>query len=197
MYLLRKPAAIITGVLLLLLCACGSGEAEESGKPLQTVPPTVSEKMAEPKLAHRDDIFEMKLNIDKTAFKVGEPIDLSASLTYVGEEESITVWGSSSAKVIFTITDGKDFTMDGIATMDLVPLKIARGETLEYPFFKSGGYSPDGQDAEFWKKFYSEKELLLPAGTYLISAHCNFSLTEEVVDSHYNGEVYIAVTVSE
>lgn len=193
---LRLPQFLAAVALLLLLCACGSGKPGESGKPSGTIPPVVTEKMAEPKLMHKDDIFEMKLNIGKTDFKVGEPIELSASLTYIGEEDAITVWGPS-AKVIFTLTDGKEFDMEGASTMDLVPLEIAQGETLEFPFSKSGGYGADDPDAQFWKKFYAEKELLLPPGTYLISALCNFSLTEEVVDSHYDGEVYTTITVTE
>ncbi|RCW39729.1 hypothetical protein [Paenibacillus prosopidis] len=160
----RLPQFFTAVALLLLICACGSDKSGESGETEETIHPVVTEKMAEPKLKHKFDGFEMKLNIDKTDFKIGEPIELSASLNYIGEEDAITVWGPRS-KVIFTLTDGKEFDMEGASTMDLVPLEIAQGETLEFPFSKSGGYDSDDPDAEFWKKFYAEKELLLPAGT--------------------------------
>ncbi|MCR2805803.1 hypothetical protein [Paenibacillus soyae] len=189
----RLPRLLAAAMLIILLSACGSDKTEE---PMGTMPPALAEKMAEPKLVHKDDLFEMKLNIGRTEFKTGEPIELSASLTYIGEEESITVWGPGT-RVVFAITDGKDFDMDGATTLELASHELARGETFEYPFEKSGGFGADDPDAAFWKKFYAEKELRLPAGTYLISAVCNFSLTEEVVDSDYRGEVYTTVTVTE
>ncbi|RIX50139.1 hypothetical protein D3P08_21565 [Paenibacillus nanensis] len=132
----RRPSVVAAGALFLLLCACGSGAAGNNDKLLSTVPPAISEKLASPKLTHRDDLFELKLHIDQTMFKADEPIVLSASLTYIGEEESITIWGSSSAKVVFTLTDGKKFNMDGAVTTDLVPLELTRGEALEIPFSK-------------------------------------------------------------
>ncbi len=142
----------------------------------------------------KDDQFEMKLNITKTKFKVGEPIVYSASLTYIGNSEWILIWGGHTY-ILFFVTDGRKIKMDGANTAELTATKLNRGETHDFPFFKSGGYSSNDPYAGFWKKFYAEKDLLLPAGTYLITAICGFSLTEKVVDSHYNGEVHTTITV--
>lgn len=150
--------------------------------------------MENPKVVHKDNQFEMKLNIEKTKFKVGEPIVYSTSLTYIGNNESFTIWGGHTY-ILFTVTDGKKIKMEGVNTAELTSTKLNRRETHEFPFFKSGGYSADDPDAGFWKKFYLEKDLILPAGTYLITAYCDFSLTEKVVDSHYNGEVHTTIIV--
>jgi hypothetical protein len=182
--------------LIVLLSACGNRTGELPGQQLSTIDPEITRKMTEPKLVQKDDLFEMKLNIAKTTFKVGEPIVYSTSLTYIGEQKSFTIWGPQTY-IGFYLTDGKKIQMDGASTTELMSTKLIRGETLEFPFFKSGGYGSKDPDAGFWKKFYSEKDLLLPAGTYLIAASCNFSLTQEVVDSHYNGEVYATITVVE
>ncbi|OBZ16462.1 hypothetical protein [Bacillus sp. FJAT-26390] len=182
--------------LIVLLSACGHGNGELSGQQPSTIDPEITKKMSEPKLVQKDDLFEMKLNITKTTFKVGEPIVYSTSLTYIGEQKSFTIWGPETY-IGFYLTDGKKLRMDGASTMELMSTKLIRGETLEFPFSKSGGYGSKDPDADFWKKFYSEKDLLLPPGTYLIAASCNFSLTQEVVDSHYKGEVYTTITVVE
>jgi hypothetical protein len=187
--------ALLWLAAIVLLIACGGEERPEG--PSSTTNPIVAERMGNPKLVHKGEPFEMRLNVEKTTYKEGEPIVLSASLTYTGDEKEFTVWGSSSAKVGFTLTDGKDFDMDGASTSDLTHMKFARGETMEFPFVKSGGYGSDDPDAEFWRAFYAEKELKLPAGQYLIAAHCNFSLTQDVVDSHYDGDVYTTITVVE
>jgi hypothetical protein len=172
-----------------IFSACSS----ENGKAL-AIDPKIMKMMNEPKLLNKDDQFEMKLNINKTKFKVGESIVYSASLTYIGDSNSITIWGPKTY-VAFSITDGKKFKMEGTTTAELAATELFRGEVREYPFFKSGAYSSDDPEAGFWKKFYAEKELLLPAGTYIISSICVFSLTEKVVDSHYNGDVYTTITV--
>jgi hypothetical protein len=179
-------------MITLLFTACDA----ESIKPPKSssLDPAIKKMMAEPKLVHKDDQFEMKLNIKKTKFKVGEPIVYSASLTYIGNSKSILIWGGHTY-ILFYVSDGKKIEMTGANTLELTATKLMQGETHEYPFVKSGGYSPNEPDAAFWKKFYAEKNLLLPAGTYLISARCDFSLTEKVVDSHYNGEVHTTITV--
>ncbi|WP_308636405.1 hypothetical protein [Paenibacillus silvisoli] len=184
---MRRIAMLVVVLLLSLsLSACGSSGNKEKE---EAADPAVAAKMASPKLVHKDDLFEMKLNIAKTTFSKDEPIVYSTSLTYIGNQDSITIWGGQTY-IGFTITDGKKFHMDGAMTT-----KLQKGVTTEYPFYKSGGYGADDPDADFWHDFYKEKELRLPPGKYLITAGCVFSLDESVVDSHYDGEVYTTITV--
>jgi len=179
-------------LVILFFTACGS----QNGKTQQpsTLEPAIKKLMEEPKLIHKDDQFEMKLNIAKTKFKAGEPIVYSASLTYVGNNKSIIIWGGHTY-ILFSVTDGKKIKMEGANTAELTATELNQGETHEYPFFKSGGYSANDPDAGFWKKFYEEKDLILPSGTYLITARTDFSLTEKVIDSHYYGEVHTTIAV--
>lgn len=81
--------------------------------------------------------------------------------------------------------------------MDLSPTEFKQGKTVAYPFVKSGGYSSNDPDAAFWKSFYAEKELRLPAGTYLVTASSNFALTQDVLESSYAASVYATITVTE
>ncbi|MBD2869274.1 hypothetical protein [Paenibacillus arenilitoris] len=175
-------------LLALLLSACGTKEQ------IKEIDADVLERMNNPKLAHRDELFELKLNIGKTTFSANEPISYSASLTYIGDGDSFTVWGSHTI-VAFRITNGLDFDMEGASTSELAATKLLKNKTVLYPFVKSGGYSHDDPNADFWRQFYSRKELVLPQGNYLIEAVCVFSLDESVVDSHYNESVYTMITV--
>jgi hypothetical protein len=179
-------------IVTLLFTACGAKNVKTQEP--STLDPATKKLMSEPKLIHKDDQFEMKLNIAKTKFKVGEPIVYSASLTYIGNNKSILIWGGHTY-ILFSVTDGKKIKMEGVNTLELTATKLNQGETHEYPFFKSGGYTANDPDAGYWKKFYAEKDLILPAGTYLITARSFFSLTEKVIDSHYNGEVHTTITV--
>jgi hypothetical protein len=175
-------------LFLMLLAACGDKEQKRE------IDPDVQERMNKPQLVHRDERFELKLNIEKTTFAAGEPIPYSASLTYIGDEDSFTVWGGHTI-VGFQITNGLDFDMEGASTTELVSTKLVKDKTVVYPFVKSGGYSNDDPKADFWREFYHEKELILPPGKYLIEAVGLFSLDESVVHSHYDTSVYTMITV--
>ncbi|KRE24924.1 hypothetical protein [Paenibacillus sp. Soil522] len=175
-------------LLVLLITACGSMERKKE------VDADVLERMNNPKLVHRDELFELKLNIEKTTFSADEPIPYTASLTYIGDGDSFTVWGSHTI-IGFRITDGLDFDMEGATTLELTATKLLKDKTVVYPFAKSGGYSNNDPKADFWREFYNEKELILSPGKYLIEAVCLFSLDESVVDSHYNESVYTMITV--
>lgn len=179
-------------IFALLFTACGDKNSNTKGH--STIDPATKELMSEPKLEHKDDLFEMKLHIEKTKFKAGEPIVYSATLTYIGNNKSIQIWGGQTY-ILFSVTDGKKINMEGVNTLELTSTVLNQGETQIFPFFKSGGYSANDPDAAFWNKFYSEKDLILPAGTYLISARCVFSLSEKVVDSRYNAEVHTTIIV--
>jgi hypothetical protein len=185
---------LLSIAFMFIACSAEHGKTPQPTMDPVTMDPVIKKMMEEPKLVHKDDQFEMKLNIQKTKFKVGEPIHYSASLTYIGNNDSITLWGPQTY-IVFTLTDGKKTKMEGATTAELKSTRLIRGETHEYPFFKSGVYSDTDPDAKFWKNFYAESDLLLPAGTYLIAANCEFSLTEKVVDSHYDGEVHTTIIV--
>jgi hypothetical protein len=175
-------------LLVFLLMICGATEQKKE------IDADLLERMNNPKLVNRDELFELKLNIEKTTFFAKEPIQYSASLTYIGDGDSFTVWGSHTI-VAFLITNGQDFDMDGVISLELAATKLLKNKTVVYPFMKSGSYSNEDPKADFWREFYSEKGLTLPPGKYLIEAVSTFSLDESVVDSHYYESVYTLITV--
>lgn len=68
----------------------------------------------------------------------------------------------------------------GGLTLDILKkTELKKGEIYIIPFSKSGGFSEDDPDADFWRDFYSEKTLKLPEGEYIFSAITSFTLDEE------------------
>ena len=142
-------------LLALLLTACGTKEQKKE------IDADVLERMNNPKLVHQDELFELKLNIEKTTFSAEEPIPYSSSLTYIGDGDSFTVWGSHTI-IGFRITNGLDFDMVGATTSELAATKLLKNKTVVYPFVKSGGYSNDDPRADFWRNFIARRNSFYP-----------------------------------
>lgn len=125
--------------------------------------------------------FVLKLLADKASYTTDEAIQIRATLEYVGEKDTVTIW-HGIPYISFSLTDGADFNVDGIIMTVLTSTELNKGEVYEFDYVKSGGFSADDPNAEFWEKFYREEDLRLPAGTYTVSVRGAFSLSEDVAN---------------
>jgi hypothetical protein len=180
---LKKLVAIILALVFLTSCNNNS-----SVVPSKKLDPLSNQFVSE------DDLFRLVLHIDKLNYRSDEKIDLHSTLEYLGSKKKITIW-HGLPYINYYITDEKDFNTGGIALTILTSSTLNKGEVYTYPFSKTGGFSEDDPKADFWRTFYSEKDLYLPPGKYKLSVSCNFSFTEDVKESKYNNIVEIEITV--
>jgi hypothetical protein len=149
----------IAGLLaaLLVLAACG-----EDGRPGASEPIV---------LDGRQDGFLLLLRIGSDTVDAGAPIDISATLTWDGPAPRATVWGSGSGVVSFVIQqlDGT-IAVGGAMTADCRAHDFDRLVPVTIPFAKSGGYSEDDPNADFYRTFYADPVLRLPSGRWKVSA---------------------------
>lgn len=151
-------SAVILAILSLMACAPSMGP----------IPPGTGDAWAH----NNDGTFEIKLYTDKQDYKEGEPVTCYATVEYVGEGDSVTIY-SSDPLVGFGLKDDKYF--DGKYVVDdvLITTQFNKGEPVTYEFVKSGSWSSDDKNAEFYERFYNEKQLILPPGDYVITAAIN------------------------
>lgn len=124
-----------------------------------------------------DSVFKLSIHTDKNEYAAGEAVSCYATLEYVGEEDSLRIY-SSDPLVYFTIQGGR-FTGDYAVSDELMTTTFKKNEPVRFDFVKSGGYSADDADAAFWESWYAEPELMLPAGTYTISAKADGFFDED------------------
>lgn len=138
--------------------------------------------------------FELKLFADKKSYTTEDAIQIWATLEYVGEKDTVTIW-HGIPYISFSLTDGADFNVDGMIFTVLTSTELNKGEVYHFDYAKSGRFSADDPDVEFWEKFYQEEDLKLPAGTYAVSVRGAFSLSEDVVnnDSELSCQLQIEV----
>jgi hypothetical protein len=117
----------------------------------------------------------MKFYYDKLEFSTEEKIDFLATLEYIGEEETIKIQ-HGIPYIDFLISDGKDFNIGGTVLTVLAVSTLNNGEIYAFPYKKSGGYSEDQPDAQFWREFFSQKDLYLPAGSYTVTLRPSFDI---------------------
>ncbi|MBR0600283.1 hypothetical protein [Sinanaerobacter chloroacetimidivorans] len=125
-----------------------------------------------------DENFLVKTYIEKLQFKEAEEISLYSTIEYIGEKDSIDIWSGEPYFHHIIYKNGEVFSGDFTLNI-LKKTELKKGEIYTIPFSKSGGFSEDDPDADFWREFYSEKTLRLPNGEYTFSAITSFTLDKE------------------
>lgn len=182
---MRKMIAFaMAAVCALSFAACDAQKDEETNLQQDFVPgqhvdvetDRVSQEISS--TATKND-FELTLYADKAAYTVDEEINLRATLEYKGEKDAVTIW-HGDPYLTFSITDGKDFKTGGVVMTILTSTELEKGKVYEFAYQKSGGFDTLAPDAEFWREFYQEESLKLPAGTYTVTANGSFHLSEQM-----------------
>lgn len=125
------------------------------------------------------NIFLLNLYSDKQVYKLTDKIKIWATLKYIGENEDLKIW-HVEPYISFYISDGKEFNIGGIVNTIITSNTLHKGRTYKFEYVKNGGYNSNKKDIDYWKKFYKEKELYLPKGTYTINVSGVFSVNENL-----------------
>lgn len=161
-----KRKKILTLILVLALMLAGCSQAGANLEAAGTEPIVFEAG---------DENFAIKTYINKLEFDEGEEIKLHSTIEYIGENESIEIW-SGEPYFHHLIHDGDKYINSDIVLGILKETVLKKGEVYTIPFSKSGGFTREDPDAEFWEKYFSEKELRLPTGDYTFTAVTDFCL---------------------
>ncbi len=120
------------------------------------------------------ELFSLDIRADRGPYAADEPIEIEAALTYNGEERT-TVTSSGDGLVRFGI-EQLDGPVDTGPSHDesCVRHEYRPGDVEHVEFQKSGGYSNDDPMADFWREFFADPELRLPAGEYRITVWAEY-----------------------
>lgn len=123
--------------------------------------------------------FRLTISTARTVYRSDEPIEVGATLTYIGPEGVAQVTGSGSGVVHFRLEhlDGP-LDMAPVITADCARHRFVRGVPQQVPFQKSGGWSADDPNAAFWKAYFDDPLFRLPSGRWRVIAQAAFVVPE-------------------
>ena len=192
MNIMRMP--ILVFVCLLALSGCQSpqnqGQMETDGANSTASENTATQIEAET----TENDFCMTLYADNSAYSTDDAIQIWATLEYVGSQRFAAIW-HGDPYIVFSITDGEDFHVSGLVQYGLDRTILQKGQLYHFDYVKSGGYDTLAPDADFWREFYHEEELKLPAGTYTVSVEGEFYLSEDMRSAEKGPSCSLQITV--
>jgi hypothetical protein len=130
----------------------------------------------------RSGDFELTIRSAKARYAIDEPIDITASLVYLGSD-SVQIahgQGAGGTAVAFGVEEP---VLGDLRLSPVVPESCERsildgGVPLEVAFAKGGGWSGDDPRADEYRAWFEDPELRLAASTWHVYAVANFSLGE-------------------
>ena len=169
-----------------------TGEASLGASPAATEAPSAEPAATDPGVivladtgTDDDGRFRLTLASDGTTFHEGATISAEATVEFLGPEGSVDARHGGSP-VVFSVEEiGGTRGAAGANTDPCEGTTYVRGETVAYPWTRSGGYSPDdpSPETQFVVAYLegwpgaSDGELRLPAGIWRLSA--TFDVMEE------------------
>lgn len=115
-----------------------------------------------------DENFRIILYSEKDVYSETEEVDIWATIEYIGSEDTIDIY-SGEPYAGFTVTSGDTTFISTSFYNVLKTTTLRKGDVHEFPLRKAGGFSEDDEDADFWREFYSEEEMLFPVGEYQLT----------------------------
>lgn len=147
----------VTLLMIFIVISLTACEKEESAPIITTKGSQVVESI--------DDNFRIILYSEKDTYSETEEVNIWGTIEYIGTEDSIDIYSGIPYMGFDVESEGVAFIQNIVATV-LMTTTLEKGVVNEFPLVKTGGFSEDDEDADFWRDFYNEERMLFPKGEY-------------------------------
>ncbi len=123
------------------------------------------------------DGFRLELWTDRKTYITDEPISIAATLTYIGPEDSVTLYHPDPL-LTFLLNEQSGTRSMGGGVDDVCRQTVARrDEPISIPYTKSAAWTSDDPNAAFYREWMKDPVLHLPAGDWTVVAGGQFSVS--------------------
>ncbi len=169
-----SPSPEPTAALPTPSAAPPSGESIASATPLPafTAASPFPAVLPTPQYPSSDANFKLALNVPAGPQHAKDAIDLTASLTYIGPEKSITVVGDSDGMVGFYFVEVGGTKILGFASRLMCgkPIVLERGVARAFTPPKSAAFDENDPNAAFYRQWVSDPQVHLTPGHWEVGA---------------------------
>lgn len=143
-------------VLALAVAGCGSGD--------DTIDGSIGRA--------QDDTFLVQIVTPHDHYRSVDAIPITTTIMYVGPQVSISASGGNPGLIAFELEqlDGPLDMAGGVSRLMCDAHDLTAGFAYQVPYAKAGVFDENSANAGFWKAFYADKALHLPAGEWKITA---------------------------
>ncbi len=123
------------------------------------------------------DGFRLELWTDRKRYTTDEPISIAATLTYLGPEDSVTLYHPDPILTFLLNEQSGTRSMGGGVDDVCRQTVVRRDEPISIPYTKSAAWTPDDPNAAFYQEWMNDPQLYLPSGTWTVVADGQFSIS--------------------
>ncbi|PYF08332.1 hypothetical protein [Ureibacillus chungkukjangi] len=171
----------------LLLTACGAGNGENTSN-------RASNANENSQAVESQDDFKLELKSAKAKYKAGEELDITASLTYTGEED-IEIGHAGSWIFLNTTNLTKGYKFEGVMIQPYIVTAMKPNEPILEQYQFSGGsyFEGNGGNPYSEKEFEKMSSMNFPPGKYKIEGITDFHIVDEEPRYSLKAEIYFEV----
>lgn len=123
----------------------------------------------------QDGEFQLEIVAPRLEWSADEPIEVTATLRYLGAADKIQIGGSGAGPIAFGVYElGGTRRMEALINADCAPHELAPNEPIVAAYTKSGGWVPDDPNIAFYEAFFADPEFRLPPGRWQVEAWSRF-----------------------
>ena len=140
--------------------------------------------------------FALEIRTPRDRYTVAEAIPIVTNFVYIGPEAR-TIAGGGPSLVSFGLEQiGGPVDMPrGGSDLICVQHQLTARQPVAVPFLKSGGWSNHDPLAGFWRAYFADKELHLPAGSWQVTASLEAIMAPDCIGQEHRVDATVAFVV--
>jgi hypothetical protein len=143
----------------------------------------------------QDGTFAVEIRTPRARYTVAEAIPIVTNFVYIGPEAR-TIAGGAQSLVTFGL-EQIDGPLDMLGGSDSICVQhqLTARQPVAAPFLKSGGWSNNDPLAGFWRAYFADKELHLPAGSWRVTASLDAIMAADCIGQEHRVDASVAFVV--
>jgi photosystem II stability/assembly factor-like uncharacterized protein len=140
--------------------------------------------------------FQLTFDVPRTDWHTGDSITGEATLSYLGSG-GVGIGSSGGGPIGFLFDEvGGSRHMGGAWTSNLVMRQLYAGKPITSPIGKSGAFTGEDPNAAFYRSFFNDPLVHLPAGDWTISAIAEFQTGSTTAPDHHSLRASVLIHVT-